>query len=323
MTFSKQRLGVILFAIFVAACVAAYVQDVASTPAKSALDKPTLEAYVRHLFVWGAQIEVKISDPKPSELPGFYEVTAHASAGQAQVERSFYVSKDGRKIIQGAVYDIQQNPFQRWIDGIKTDSVPGLGKPGAPVTVIEFSDFQCPFCKDEAKMLRENLVSSYPEQVRLYFKHLPLEQIHPWSKQAAIAGQCVFRQNPHAFWEYHDWIFGHQSEINLENLKSKVLEFAGTKQIDVLLLGRCLDTKATEAEVNKSVAEARSLQVNSTPTIFINGRMLTGRIQWPQLRGIIDFEIEYQKTAGNAPDETGCEVNETGCEVKLPSPLTN
>src|SRR5579862_2068664 len=79
---------------------------------KTALDKPTFEAYVRHLNVWGPQIKVEIADPRPSEMPGFSEVIVHASAGNASADFSYYVSKDGQKVVQGNVYDIAQNPFK-------------------------------------------------------------------------------------------------------------------------------------------------------------------------------------------------------------------
>ena len=283
---------------------------------KSALDKPTLEAYVRHLFVWGTQIKVEISNAKPSALPGMLEVNVRASTANASQDVLFYVSKDGQKIVQGTVYDVKDNPFKADLDKLKTDLQPNFGTPGAPVVLVLFSDFQCPYCKEEAKMLRGNILSAYPKQVRLYFKDLPLEQIHPWAKAAAIAGRCVFKQNPAAFWDYHDWIYEHQGDITKENFREKALEFAKGKEIDALQFGRCMDTRATEAEVAKSVGEARELKVNSTPTLFVNGRRLPSQIAWPDLRQIIDHEIEYQKTAKNAGEDCGC-------EVKLPSPTLN
>ncbi|MBI3470259.1 MAG: DsbA family protein [Candidatus Solibacter usitatus] len=287
-----------------------------AAPAKSALDKAMIEAYVRHLFVWGAQIKVEIDDPKASQLPGFLDVGVHASAGNARQDEVFYVSKDGQKMVRGAVFDVAQNPFKADLEKLKTEFQPSFGTPGAPVVLVVFSDFQCPYCKDEAKMLRSNLPGAYPKQVRVYFKDLPLDQIHPWARPAAIAGRCVFKQNPGAFWDYHDWIFEHQAEVTADNLKSKVLEFAKGKEIDVLQLSRCLDTKATEAEVDKSVAESRALKVTGTPTLFVNGRRLPNQVGWPDLRAIIDFEIEYQKTAKNAGEDCGC-------EVKLPTPGLN
>jgi len=275
---------------------------------KSALDKAALEAYVRHLFVMGPQIKVTIDDPKPSALPGFFDVVVHASAGAQSQDFTFFVSRDGQKIVQGNVYDIAQNPFKNDLDKLKTEFTPSFGTPGATVVLVEFSDYQCPFCKEEAKMLRTNLLSAYPKQVRLYFKDFPLEQMHPWAKPAAMASHCVFRQNPTAYWEFHDWIYDHQEEITVENLKTKVLEWAKGKEIDALQLGRCIDSRATEPEVNKSIAEARALGVNSTPTLFVNGRRLVGRLDWNTLRSIIDYEIEYQKTAKNAGEDCGCDL---------------
>jgi protein-disulfide isomerase len=158
-------------------------------------------------------------------------------------------------------------------------------------------------------MLRQNLLAAYPKQVRLYFKDFPLDSIHPWARPAAIAGRCVFRQNPSSFWSYFDWIYAHQADITAPNLKDKVMEWAkGDKDIDVLQLGRCIDTKATEAEVDKNVAEGHALDINATPTLFVNGRRIPQSIDWTNLRGIVDFEIEYQKTAKNAGEDCGCEL---------------
>src|SRR5262249_43492866 len=180
----------------------------------TALDKATLEAYVRHLFVWGSQIKVEISNPKPAPLPGMLEVNVHATAGPATQDEVFYVSKDGQKIVRGTVYDVKENPFKADLDKLKTEFQPSYGTSGAPVVLALFSDFQCPYCKEEAKMLRANLLSAFPKQVHAYFLDLPLEQIHPWAKAAAIAGRCIFKQNSDAFWQYHDWVYDHQTEIN-------------------------------------------------------------------------------------------------------------
>lgn len=287
-----------------------------SSPAakKSALNRAALEAYVRHLFVWGPQIQVTVDEPKPSQLPGFLEVGVHATAGSARQDEKFYVSHDGQKIVRGQVFDVNLNPFKQELDKLKTEFQPSFGTPGAPVVLVVFSDFQCPYCREEAKMLRENVVANYPKQVRVYFKDLPLEQIHNWAKPAALAGRCVFRQNAGMFWRYHDWVFEAQDKLTAENFRDKVMEFANQNDLDSLQLRQCLDTKATLAEVEKSVAEARELRVMSTPTLFVNGRRIPARIGWPELKQVIDFEIEYQKTAKNAGEDCGC-------EVKLPTPL--
>lgn len=288
----------------------------AASSTKSALDKATLEAYVRHLFLWGSPVKIEVRDPKPAPFPGFLEVQVHASAGDAVQDEVFYVSKDGQKIVRGQVYDIKDNPFRQDLDKLKTEFQPSLGTPGASVVVVMFSDFQCPFCKDEAKMIRQNLLSTYPKEVRLYFKDFPLEQIHPWAKTAAVAGRCIFRQNPAAFWDFYDWVFEHQAEITPQNVKEKLVQYVSSKgsQIEPLQFGRCLETRATLAEVEKNIAEAKALQINSIPTLFVNGRRLVGNHGWTVIRQAIDYEIDYQKTAKNA-GEQAC------CELKIPSPM--
>jgi protein-disulfide isomerase len=284
---------------------------------KSALDKPTLEAYVRHLFVWGSSIKVEVGNPKTSPLPGFDEVLVHASAGEASADETLYISKDGQKIVRGTFFEVDKNPFKPQLDKLHTELQPSFGTPGAPVVIVLFSDFECPYCKEEAKSLRANLVSTYPKEVRLYFKDLPLSQIHPWALPGAMAGRCIFKQNPAAFWDYHDWIYEAQGDINADNLKSKILEFVKGKEIDPVQLERCMDSKATQPEIDKSMAEAKALGVSATPTLFVNGRQLVGaQAAWANLRQVIDYEIEYQKTAKNAGEDCGC-------EVKLPAPALN
>jgi protein-disulfide isomerase len=281
---------------------------------KSALDKTQMETFVRHLLAVIPEVAVKIDDPKPSMVPNLLQMDVHFTYNGRSQDETFFVTKDGKDVIRGFVYDVAQNPFKPELDKLKTDLSPSMGAAGASVSLVVFSDFQCPNCKQEEETLRQSLPSTFPTQVRVYFKDFPLEQIHPWAKAAAIAGRCVFHQNPAKFWEYHDWIYGKQSDITVENLKDQVLSFAtNAKDLDTLQLGRCMDTKATEAEVNASIAEARELKVDATPTMFLNGRRLVGNYPWPNLEQIINGELNYQKTTPTSAEKC--------CEIKIPSPL--
>jgi len=231
------------------------------------------------------------------------------SQGNASQSETFYVSKDGQKILRGTVFDVSQNPFKSELDKLKTEFQPSIGTPGAPVVVVEFSDFECPYCREEAKTLRDNLLAAYPKEVRLYYLDFPLETLHPWAKTAAITGRCIFHQNASAFWDYHDWIFASQEEIHPDNVKDKILEFARGKSLDVEQLSKCIDGRVTEDEVDKTMKEGRDLDVGSTPTLFVNGRRMVGTVQWPDLKRVIDYEIEYQKTAKNAGEDCGCSIS--------------
>jgi protein-disulfide isomerase len=281
---------------------------------QTGLDKVALEAYVRHLLAVMPEVSIKVDDPKPSSVSDLQQIDIHLSYQGRSQEEIFYLTKDGHNLVRGYLYDLKKNPFQADLDKLKTDLSPSFGAAGAPVVIVVFSDFECPNCKEEAKVLRQNLPNNYAKEVRLYFKDFPIEQIHPWAKPAAIAGRCIFRQNPAAFWQYHDWMYDHQSEITADNLKTKVLEFSKiAPDLDGMQLGRCIDTKATEAEVDASIAEARSLKVDATPTMFVNGRRLIGNYPWPNIEQIIDGELHYQKTAHDAGEKC--------CEISIPSPL--
>jgi protein-disulfide isomerase len=292
-----------------------------NTAKKSAFDKPTLEAYARHLWVLGPEFAVTVSDPKPSEqLPGFKEVSIQIGQGAATQDILLLVSNDGSRILQGNIYNVNFNPFKPDLDKLKTEFQPSQGTPGASVVLVEFSDMECPHCKTQAELLKQNLIKTYPTQVRFYYKDFPITQIHPWAKAASMAGRCVFRENPPAFWDYHDWVFAHQESITPETLKSQVMEWAKSQQeLDALQLNRCIDDKATEKEIDANIAEARALGVDGTPQLFVNGRRIPAGTDWPSIKRVIDLEIEYQKTAKNAGEDCGCE---TKLDTALPIPKT-
>ncbi len=283
-------------------------------PKKTAFDKAFLEMYARHVWAIGTDLKVSIGDPTPSsDLPGFKEVTVRISNDQASQDLKLLVSNDGVKVIAGNVYDVGSNPFKKDLDKVKTAGKPSFGTPGATVVILEFGDMQCPVCKTEAKMIRDHLVQEYPTQVRFYFADFPLDSIHTWARLASIGGRCVFRQNPAKFWDYFDWAYDHQESLSKENLKDRVMEWAGgQKDIDSLQLSRCLDQRLTEKEIDATVEEGKNLQVDGTPTLFINGRR-SGATEWPDLKRIIDTEIAYQAVAKDAGEDCGC-------EVKLPAP---
>lgn len=282
--------------LLLSAC-AAFAQNTPVPAGKNAFDKATLEAYLRHMEMWIAQVGVTISDPKPAaNLPGFSEVAVTLSYnGQTKQER-YYISSDGKSIVKGSIYAIDKNPFQEALDTITTKDQPSYGDPNGAVAVFVYGDFQCPYCKAEDEAMRANLPGAFPQDVKVYFKDFPLESIHPWARAGSIAGRCVFRQGSDAFWNYHDWIYKVQSEITPENLNERILAWAGENGVDGVQLGRCIDEKATDAEVSANLAEGKALGVDGTPTLVINGRKLpSGVIEWPLLQQLIKLELDHVK----------------------------
>jgi protein-disulfide isomerase len=280
-------------------CLSAFAQvsPVAATLAP-AVDKVKLESYLRRLEAWPPIINVKIDDPKPApDIPAFYTVAVHLSYNDQHLDQSYFISRDGQKIFKGDVYDLNKSPFQANLDKLHTDTQPAFGAPAdaAPVSLLVFGDFECPYCKEEASTLRQQIPSTFPGKVRVYFMDFPLESIHPWSRAAAIAGRCVYKQGEDAFWKYHDWIYEHQTEVTPDNYNSKLMEWAGANGVDAVQLGRCVDSKATDAEVTRTQAMGHELGVDGTPTLYLNGRKLMDQLaQWGTLQQLIALEIDQQ-----------------------------
>lgn len=284
-----------------AVCLTAVI--VAQSPVAPHLDLPALESYIRHVLMWPSGIDVKLGDPTPAPMPGLYRIAVRGTAGGRSQDEVFYVSADGQNVIHGEVYDVRKSPFQADLGLLKTEDQPFLGTPGAPVTVVEFSDFQCPYCKQESAIVRKNLMEAYPHDIQLYYVDFPLESIHPFARGAAVLGRCIYRQNSTSFWAYHDWIFEHQGEITPENLREKAMAFAGgDKNLDTKQLTECAVAAAPREEVDRNKAIGDSLRINSTPTFFVNGRRLVGTIALADWKMVVEHEIAYAKTLKKEAD---------------------
>lgn len=161
---------------------------------------------------------------------------------------------------------------------------PVKGPGHAPVTIVEFSDFQCPYCA-EARHLLERVRQLYPNQVRVAYRDFPLSQ-HPQARPAAEAAQCAHEQGK--FWEYHDLLFEHPQALQPSDLEGYARELA----LDMEAFNACLSSERPGAKVKMHEADARRHGVEGTPAIFINGIKLIGLLPLPLLRTLIDNEIE-------------------------------
>ncbi|MEM1206363.1 MAG: thioredoxin domain-containing protein [Acidobacteriota bacterium] len=161
-----------------------------------------------------------------------------------------------------------------------TEGVPVRGNADAPVTIVEFSDFQCPYCTRGAATVEE-ILAKYPNDVKFVFKHFPLG-FHPWAKPAAIAANCAGNQNHDAFWVLHDKYFEHQKEITPENVVEKSQGWLADSGVDIPSWLACAsdeDTEEYKAEaksVDEDMAFGQRMGVSGTPGFFVNGQFLNG-----------------------------------------------
>ena len=161
---------------------------------------------------------------------------------------------------------------------------PSLGPASAPVTLIEFSDFECPFCQRVAPTLKK-VREAYGDRVRVVWKDYPLTQIHPNAFKAGEAGHCAAEQGK--FWEFHDRLFANQQALMPDALKGH----ASTLGLDTTKFNACLDSSKYGERVRDGIAQGTRLGVNSTPTIYINGRLISGAQPYEVIAGIIDEEL--------------------------------
>lgn len=278
------------------------------------IDKGKLEAYLRYIEGYTSGVKLAIDDPLPSAYSGYWRIVVHLTLeGKKVGDRIYYVGAGGERFLSGTMWDLNENPFLDTLDHLPTDG-PSFGPADARVTIVVFSDFQCPYCRQFAKTTREQLPHKYPNDVRLIFKDFPLENIHPWAKAAAEAGDCVADQNQTAFWAFHDWIFEHQQEVNATNLTEKTMALAKEQHLDPEKLSSCLSNHAKAPQVEESQSEGRRLQVQQTPTAFVNGRIIAGAVPWSTLDSVIQFEL-------NRPKEIPGPGTPKCCEITAPTVL--
>jgi protein-disulfide isomerase len=246
------------------------------------------EAFVRHFFGWGADIKVTLGPLGPAASPDFYLVPIQVTLDERTQTGEVFVSKDGKTLLRGEMYDMSTDPFAANRAKAHLTGNPSKGPADARVTLVEFSDFQCPHCRELYEELKA-VETRYP-QLRIVYKDFPLNSIHPWAQTAALGGRCAFDQSPAAFWKVHDSIFDNQDVISTENVWDKLVEFATQAGLNADTFKACLSSPDAEKAVDANRADGVALDVNSTPTVYVNGRPLVGG-DVETLDRLIDFEL--------------------------------
>jgi protein-disulfide isomerase len=171
---------------------------------------------------------------------------------------------------------------------VSIDGAPFKGPAKAPVAIVEFTDFHCPFCKQVLPTLTQ-LVARYGDQVKLVFKDFPIDQLHPGASKAHEAARCANEQGK--FWPFHDKLFANATKTSPEELKT----YAGEVGLDVAAFEKCYTSGNYTVAVQKDIDEGRNIGVNGTPGFFINGRLLSGAQPLDAFARVIDDEISRLK----------------------------
>ena len=270
----------------------------ATTPPKgpqSPLQK-SIEAYVRNLYAFGPDVEVTVSEPKDAGMAGLLETMVSVKVGGNNEDAKFYVSKDGKYLVRGEVSDLSKDPLAANRALMDLKDAPSVGDAKSAVTLVEFSDFECPVCRSLHDIMR-GITQNYP-QVRVVFKDYPIEVLHPWARTAAIAGRCAYMQDPAAFWKMYDMIYDNQDIISASNAWMKMSEYAGQIGLNADTFRSCMAGPDAGAAIDASRANGQKLDVNSTPTIFVNGRRMVGA-DAHLIEQYIQYELAKAKQSGD------------------------
>ena len=271
-------LSLILFSGTLACGARAQQAKPATAPSALAASSPTqknIEAYLRHLYAFGPDVLLVVGTPRESPVEGLLETTIDLTIGENKQTVKFYISRDGKYLFRGDLSDMTKDPLAESWAQIQVKDAPSMGDTKAAVTIVEYSDFECPVCRSLHDVLR-GMLPNYAGKVRLVFKDFPLEQLHPWARTAAIAGRCAYQQDPQAFWKMYDFIYDNQEIISAANAWTKMTDYAGQSGLDADAFKACMAGPEAGAAVNASRANGQLLDVNSTPTVFVNGRRLVG-----------------------------------------------
>lgn len=173
-----------------------------------------------------------------------------------------------------------------YVENVSIDDDLYLGTVGAPITIVEFSDYQCPFCAEIAPTVDE-ILAEYEGQIIFVYRDFPLENIHPNAFKAAEAANCAGEQG--RYWEMYNTLFANQSVLGEVDLK----RYVSILELDTQQFAECLDTGKYEAEIRHDIEQAGEYQVRSTPTFFVNGQRLIGSNP-EDLRSLIDNILEKE-----------------------------
>jgi predicted DsbA family dithiol-disulfide isomerase len=268
-------------------------ENAAPSPVK--IEK-TIEAYLRNLYAFGSDVVIVVGAPKESPVSGLLEISIDVTIADNKQTVKFFVSKDGKYLFQGELSDLTKDPLLENRKRIQMKDSPMLGDPNAPVTIVEYSDFECPVCRNLHDALR-GMLPNYP-QVRVIFKDFPIEQIHPWARTAALAGRCAYNQDPKSFWKIYDLIYDNQEIISADNAWTKMVDYASQSGLNADTFKTCLASPDAAAAIDASRLNGEQLEVSSTPTIFVNGRRIVGADPHA-LEQYIKYELTTRKPASS------------------------
>ena len=258
-----------------------------------------IERQVRAYFNIPPDVTITVGEPTPSEFPN-YDLVSVTMSRQGKTQKSdFMLSRDGKTLIRFTKLDLTKDIYAETMNKISLADRPVRGNPAAKVTIVNFDDFECPFCARMHSTLMGEILPQYGDRVRIVYKDYPLLQIHPWAEHAANDANCLAHESGAAYWKLADYLHANQRAIGGpqkggqtpdSELDRLTMDFGRKNGADLGRLQACVKTQS-DAAVKASIAEGDKLGVSATPTLFINGERLEGALDADEVKTALNRQL--------------------------------
>jgi protein-disulfide isomerase len=281
------------FVLLLVVCLGCTAQSVSPDLAQK------IERQVRAYYKVPAELKVLVGPASPSsDFPNYDSIVVTIDNGERKQDLNFLVSKDHSSLIRMNKFDLSKDPYADTMSKIDTTGRPTRGAKASKVVVVNFDDFQCPFCARMHQELFPEIFKEYGDRVTFIYKDFPME-MHPWAMHAAVDANCLAAQNSDAYWDFADYIHANQHEVSNEKTPGARLEaldrltmLQGQKHnLDVVKLQSCVKAQ-DESAVKASVKGADAVGVDATPTLFVNGEKIDGAVPPNEVRAALDRALK-------------------------------
>src|SRR5882724_1103349 len=269
-----------------------------AAPSGGRPSEEAVDAFMQQMVGYNPGVTWKVAEIRPTSVAGLTEVLVVITDPQGSNSNRFYVTADGKHAVTGDIIPFGTKPFEQ--DRVKLEkgvNGPTKGPAKAPVMIVEFSDMQCPHCKQVAPTV-EQLLTQEPN-AHFVFQSFPLPN-HNWAEKAADYVDCVGRASNDAVWKFIAKTFEQQESITEANADEKLKAIATESGANADQIAACAAKPDTKARIQASLALGKSVGVTGTPAIFINGRMLSGGVPVEVLKQI----VEFQRAQANQKQDT-------------------
>jgi protein-disulfide isomerase len=281
--------------------VAGAVQPPLPPPPNALPPNPAMDArvttYIQKRFWIGDKSQIQLGPVVPTAMPGLFErpIKILGDKGQTVGSTTMFTNanEDQMMISQFPVqfFDLTKDPWEKVdLSKLHLEDRPVMGPASAPLTIVEFADFECPFCARAFGTLETMVHSTYKDKIRVIYKNYPLNS-HPWAIRAAIGAECARLQNPETFWDFARDYYSSQGSITVQNIDDHIHATAKRLNLDVPTLDACMAGKAAKARIEEDQKDGNAIGVSSTPTLLVNGIKVVGLPQEKAFDKLVDQQL--------------------------------